>query len=115
MGWSSSQERTCLIQGPVMLEPMMSIEAVCPDEYAGEVMGDFNGRRGRIEGMEQIASGKRLQAIVPLAEMFGYANDLRSKSQGRATYSMEFLHYEEVPPNVANQIMDRMGGLYRFR
>ncbi len=99
---------------PALLEPVMAVEAICPDEYTGEVIGDFNSRRGRMEGMEQIANAKRIDATVPLAEMFGYVSTLRSFTQGRASYSMEFAHYEEVPPNVANEIMTNQGALVKF-
>jgi len=77
-------------------------------------MSDFNGRRGKVEGMEPVGKVQRIHALVPLATMFGYANDLRSHTQGRASHSMEFLHYQEVPPNVANGIMERSGSSYRF-
>jgi len=100
---------------PVMLEPAMQVEVVVPDEYTGEVINDFSGRRGRLEGMEQVGSVQKIHAVVPLADMFGYAGDLRSRTQGRAAHSMEFWRYEEVPPNVANKIMERTGSLYRFR
>ncbi len=100
---------------PVMLEPMMRVEVVCPDEYTGEVTSDFTGRRGQLEGMEQIGKAQKIRALVPLTTMFGYANDLRSCSQGRASHSMEFSHYEEVPANIANAIMERTGSLYRFQ
>jgi len=99
---------------PFMLEPTMKVEVVVPSEYTGEVVNDFSGRRGRLEGMEQVGKAQEIHAVVPLAEMFGYASDLRSRTQGRAAYSMEFWHYEEVPPNIANKIMERTGSLYRF-
>jgi len=99
---------------PVMLEPVMKVEVICPSEYTGEVASDFTGRRGKIEGMEPIGAVQRIRAMVPLAEMFGYAGDVRSRTQGRASHSMEFSHYEEVPPNVANKIMERTGSIYRF-
>ncbi len=100
--------------GPVLLEPVMSIEAVCPEENTGDVIGDFNGRRGRMERMEHQGSLTRIYAIVPLSEMFGYANDLRSKTQGRASFSMEFDKYEAVPTSVANEIVEKAGGTYKF-
>ena len=99
---------------PVMLEPAMKVEVVAPSEYTGEIVNDFSGRRGRLEGMEQVGSVQEIHAVVPLAEMFGYAGDLRSRTQGRAAHSMEFWRYEEVPPNIANRIMERTGSLYRF-
>ena len=100
---------------PVMLEPTMRVEVVCPDEYTGEVMNDFTRRRGRLEGMEQTGAVQKIHAVVPLSEMFGYASDLRSKTQGRAAHSMEFWHYEEIPSNIANKIMERTGSSYRFQ
>jgi elongation factor G len=99
---------------PVLLEPVMRIEAICPEEYTGDVIGDINGRRGRLESMESTGQIQKIHCIVPLAEMFGYANDLRSKTQGRASFSMEFEKYEAVPPNVANEIMEKSGAVYQF-
>ena len=90
---------------PVLLEPIMNVEVVTPEDYMGDVMGDLNRRRGLPQGMEDSPSGKVIRAEVPLAEMFGYATDLRSMSQGRATYSMEFAKYKEVPQNVADSIL----------
>ena len=92
---------------PVLLEPMMKVEAVTPEDYMGDVMGDLNRRRGLVQGMEDVPAGKVIRAHVPLAEMFGYATDLRSMSQGRATYSMEFLHYAEAPTSVAEEVMKK--------
>ena len=92
---------------PVILEPVMKVEAVTPEEYMGDVMGDLNRRRGILQGMHDSPSGKVIDAEVPLAEMFGYATDLRSMSQGRATYSMEFAKYCEVPNNIAEQIISK--------
>jgi len=94
---------------PVLLEPVMKVEAVTPEDYMGDVMGDLNRRRGLVQGMEDVPAGKVIRANVPLAEMFGYATDLRSMSQGRATYSMEFLHYAEAPMSVAEEVMKRSG------
>lgn len=91
---------------PALLEPMMAVEVVTPEEYMGDVMGDLNRRRGMVGGMEDSASGKVITAEVPLAEMFGYATDLRSATQGRATYTMEFKKYAEVPNNIADSIID---------
>jgi elongation factor G len=99
---------------PVLLEPVMRIEVVCPDEYTGEVISDINGRRGRLDSMEQVGTVRKCFAYVPLAEMFGYANDIRSRTQGRASYSMEFAQYEQVPPSIANEIMERSGSSFRF-
>ena len=90
---------------PVLLEPVMKVEVVTPEDYMGDVMGDLNRRRGLPQGMEDSPSGKVIRADVPLAEMFGYATDLRSMSQGRAVYSMEFNKYSEVPQNVADTVM----------
>ncbi|MDX1405946.1 MAG: elongation factor G [Woeseiaceae bacterium] len=92
---------------PVLLEPIMKVEVVTPDEYMGDVMGDLNRRRGLPQGMDDSPSGKVIRAEVPLAEMFGYATDLRSMSQGRATYSMEFAKYNEVPQNVADTVLKK--------
>lgn len=94
---------------PVLLEPMMRIEIVTPEVYTGDVIGDLNARRGRIEGMEAQGPLRVVRAIIPLAEMFGYATTLRSASQGRATYSMEPSHYEEVPGSVADAVRARSG------
>jgi len=92
---------------PVLLEPIFKVEAVTPEEYMGDVMGDLNRRRGLLQGMEDSPSGKVVRAEVPLAEMFGYATDLRSMTQGRATYTMEFVHYKEAPSNVAEAVISR--------
>ncbi|HHX74266.1 MAG TPA: elongation factor G [Firmicutes bacterium] len=92
---------------PVLLEPVMQVEVTTPEEYMGDVIGDLNSRRGRIEGMEARSGVQLVKAKVPLAEMFGYATDLRSRTQGRGTYAMEFSHYEEVPKGLAAEIMER--------
>ena len=92
---------------PVLLEPIMKVEVVTPEEYMGDVMGDLNRRRGLPQGMDDTPSGKTIRAEVPLAEMFGYATDLRSMSQGRAVYSMEFEKYSEVPQNVADTVINK--------
>jgi elongation factor G len=92
---------------PVLLEPIMKVEVVTPEDYMGDVMGDLNRRRGLVQGMEEAPSGRIIRAEVPLAEMFGYATDLRSMSQGRATYSMEFGHYNEAPNNVADAVIKK--------
>jgi elongation factor G len=92
---------------PVLLEPMMAVEVETPEEYMGDVMGDLSSRRGIIQGMEDNASGKVIRCEVPLAEMFGYSTVVRSLSQGRATYSMEFKHYAEAPRNVAEAVMNK--------
>ena len=87
-----------------LLEPMMRVEVVVPDDYMGDVIGDLNSRRGRVEGMDAHAGMQTIRAIVPLSEMFGYATDLRSRTQGRGNYSMQFEHYEEVPRNIAAKV-----------
>ena len=92
---------------PVILEPIMKVEVVTPEDYMGDVMGDLNRRRGIVGGMEDTPSGKIIRAEVPLAEMFGYATDVRSATQGRATYSMEFEKYAETPTNVAEEIIKK--------
>ena len=91
--------------GAVLLEPIMKVEAVTPEDYMGDVMGDLNRRRGIVQGMEDTMAGKIIRAEVPLSEMFGYATDLRSMSQGRASYSMEFLKYAEAPKNIADEVI----------
>jgi len=90
---------------PVLLEPIMKVEVVVPDEYMGDVMGDLSSRRGRVEGMEARGAAQVIKCFVPLKEMFGYATNVRSLSQGRATYTMQFDHYEEVPNNIAEEII----------
>ncbi len=96
---------------PVLLEPLMEVEAVTPDEYMGDVIGDLNSRRGKITSLEQRAGARAITAFVPLAEMFGYATQLRSMTQGRATYTMQFDHYDEVPRNIAEEVISRAKGL----
>jgi len=98
---------------PVLLEPVMSVEVVTPEDYAGVIMGDLSSRRGRIEGMEHRAGSQVIKAIVPLAEMFGYATHMRSSTQGRAEYSMHFARYEETPRSVAEEIIARNQGSAR--
>ncbi len=90
---------------PVLLEPIMSVEVVTPEEYLGDVMGDLNGRRGKVQGMEPRAGAQVISCHVPLSEMFGYATDLRSRSQGRATFSMQFDHYEKVPTSISEELI----------
>ena len=89
---------------PVLLEPVMTVEVVTPEDYMGDVVGDLNRRRGMINGMEENPSGKVVRAEVPLSEMFGYSTDLRSSTQGRATYTMEFAKYADVPASVMDRI-----------
>ena len=90
---------------PVLLEPIMKVEVTMPEEYMGDIIGDINSRRGRIEGMEDIGGGKLVKAYVPLAEMFGYSTDLRSRTQGRGNYSMFFEKYEQVPKSVQEKVL----------
>jgi len=97
--------REGIIKGaPRLLEPIMKVEVVTPEEYMGDIIGDLNSRRGQVTGMDQQANARVITAMVPLASMFGYVNTLRSMSQGRAQYTMQFDHYEQVPQNVADEI-----------
>ncbi|AVM72575.1 elongation factor G [Magnetospirillum gryphiswaldense] len=96
--------------GPKLLEPMMSVEVVTPEDYMGDVIGDLNSRRGQVNGMDQRGNARVISAMVPLANMFGYVNTLRSMSQGRAQYTMTFDHYSEVPNNVAEEIRAKLNG-----
>ena len=93
--------------GAILLEPIMKVEVVTPEDYMGDVMGDLNRRRGILQGMDDSPSGKVVRAEVPLAEMFGYATDLRSATQGRATYSMEFAKYHEAPAAIAEAVVKK--------
>ena len=95
---------------PVLLEPIMKVEVTMPEEYMGDVIGDINSRRGRIEGMEDVGGGKLIKAFVPLSEMFGYSTDLRSRTQGRGNYSMFFEKYEQVPKSVQEKILSEKAG-----
>jgi elongation factor G len=95
---------------PVLLEPVMAVEVRTPEEYMGDVIGDINSRRGHIQAMEDISGAKVVRSLVPLSEMFGYVGDLRSKTQGRANYSMQFDSYAEVPKNVAEEIIKKTRG-----
>ena len=95
---------------PILLEPMMAVEVRTPEEYMGDVIGDINSRRGQIQAMEDISGAKVVRGLVPLSEMFGYVGDLRSKTQGRANYSMEFDSYAEVPRSVAEEIIKKTRG-----
>ena len=95
---------------PVLLEPVFSVEVVTPEEYMGDVIGDLNRRRGRVEGMEPRGNAQVVSAHVPLSEMFGYATDVRSMTQGRATYTMQFDRYEEVPTNIAERVIEARTG-----
>ncbi|MDQ7000912.1 MAG: elongation factor G [Mariprofundus sp.] len=100
----------CLEANPVILEPMMEVEVVTPEDYMGDIVGDLNRRRGRVLGMEDRSGVKVVEAEVPLSEMFGYSTNVRSMSQGRATYTMQFKHYEEVPKNIAMEIIAAVKG-----
>ncbi len=104
---SMAFRNAALIADPVLLEPMMKVEVVTPEDYMGDVMGDLTRRRGILQGMEDSPAGKMVNAHVPLSEMFGYATDLRSQTQGRATYTMEFDHYAEAPASVAEKIIKK--------
>lgn len=101
MGFKECMKRA----DPVLMEPVMEVEVVSPEDYVGDVIGDLSSRRGRIEGMEMRANARIIRATVPLADMFGYATDLRSKTSGRAAYSMQFSHYDEVPKDVAEKVL----------
>ncbi len=94
---------------PVLLEPIMKVEAITPENYMGDVMGDLNSRRGQITEMGDRGTAKFIKANVPLAEMFGYATDLRSMSQGRASYSMEFGYYDKAPRSVVEKLKEEKG------
>jgi len=100
----------CAKAGPIILEPIMSVEVVVPEEYMGDVIGDLNSKRGRIMGMDSRAGAQVISAMVPLAQMFGYSTDLRSATQGRATYAMTFDHYEPVPKSVSEEIVAKVKG-----
>jgi elongation factor G len=92
---------------PAILEPMMRVEVTMPEQFVGDVIGDLNSRRGHMEGMESRGTTQVVRAFVPLAQMFGYATDLRSMTQGRASYSMELSHYAEVPSSVAAELVQK--------
>jgi elongation factor G len=102
MAWKEAMKRA----KPKLLEPVMAVEVVTPEDYLGDVMGDLNSRRGRIENLEPRGNAQTIRARVPLAEMFGYATDLRSTTQGRATFTMQFDRYEEVPQSIAGELVD---------
>jgi elongation factor G len=106
---SMAMRSGALDANPVLLEPVMNVEVVTPEEYYGDVVGDLNRRRGIVQGMEDVPAGKAVRAEVPLAEMFGYATDMRSATQGRANFSMEFSKYSEVPDNIATSVLSRNG------
>ena len=95
---------------PALMEPMMAVEVTTPDEYMGDVIGDLNARRGQIQAMDEVHGSRVVKAVVPLSEMFGYVGDLRSRTQGRAVYSMQFDSYAEVPRTVAEEIIKKVRG-----
>ena len=107
---SMAVKKACRAASPVLLEPVMAVEVVTPDDYMGDVIGDLSSRRGRVEGMDQRGSAQVIKVLVPLADMFGYATDLRSRTQGRATYTMQFDSYAEVPDGIAKEIIARATG-----
>jgi elongation factor G len=107
---SMAFKKAAALANPVLLEPVMSVEVTTPEDYMGEVIGDLNSRRGQIQAMEERTGARVVKALVPLSEMFGYVGDLRSKTQGRANYSMQFDSYSEVPPNIAKEIIAKARG-----
>jgi elongation factor G len=104
---SMAIKEACQKASPVLLEPIMAVEVVTPEEYLGDVMGDLNGRRGRVNNLEARANAQVVSVNVPLSTMFGYATDLRSKTQGRATFTMQFDHYEQVPASIAEEVIKK--------
>jgi elongation factor G len=104
---SMALREAALNASPVLLEPVMKVEVVTPEEHYGDIIGDLNRRRGVVLGMEEVPAGKAVKAEVPLSEMFGYATDMRSATQGRASFSMEFEKYREVPDNVAETLVSK--------
>jgi elongation factor G len=107
---SIAVKKAARLASPVILEPIMSVEVVTPEDYMGDVIGDLSSRRGRVEGMEQRGNSQAIRALVPLADMFGYATDLRSRTQGRATYTMQFNSYAEVPEAISKEIVAKATG-----
>jgi elongation factor G len=107
---SIAVKKAARLASPVLLEPIMSVEVVTPEDYMGDVIGDLSSRRGRVEGMEQKGNSQAIRALVPLADMFGYATDLRSRTQGRATYTMQFHSYAEVPEAISKEIVAKATG-----
>jgi elongation factor G len=103
-------KKAAALANPVLLEPVMNVEVTTPDDYMGEVIGDLNSRRGQMQAMEERTGARVIKALVPLSEMFGYVGDLRSKTQGRAVYSMQFDSYSEVPPSIAKEIIAKARG-----
>jgi elongation factor G len=107
---SMALKKAAKLAKPVLLEPIMAVEVVTPEDYMGDVIGDLSARRGKVGGMEQRGNSQAVRAQVPLAEMFGYATDLRSRTQGRATYTMQFDSYQPVPESIADEIVARVRG-----
>jgi len=107
---SMAVKKAAKLAKPALLEPIMAVEVVTPEDYMGDVIGDLNSRRGQVEGMEQRGTSHVVNARVPLAEMFGYVGDLRSRTQGRAMYTMQFDSYAQVPESVAEEIIKRFRG-----
>ena len=107
---SIAVKKAARLASPVLLEPIMAVEVVTPEDYMGDVIGDLSSRRGRVEGMEQKGNSQAIRALVPLADMFGYATDLRSRTQGRATYTMQFSNYAEVPDAISKEIVAKATG-----
>ena len=106
---SMAFKEACRKASPVLLEPIMKVDVIVPEDYMGDVMGDLNARRGQIQGMEARPGAQAISALVPLSEMFGYATDLRSRTQGRGQYSMEPHSYVEIPKNIAEKIIAERG------
>jgi elongation factor G len=104
-------KKACTAASPVLMEPIMAVEVVTPEEYLGDVMGDMNSRRGKIEGMGQRKDAQVIKGNVPLGKMFGYVTDLRSITQGRAVFHMEFSHYQQVPASIQTEIMENAGAV----
>jgi elongation factor G len=103
-------KKAARLASPVLMEPVMAVEVVTPEDYMGDVIGDLSSRRGRVEGMEQRGNSQAIRALVPLSDMFGYATDLRSRTQGRASYTMQFHSYAEVPESIAKEIVAKATG-----
>jgi elongation factor G len=110
---SMAFKEACRAARPTLLEPVMRVEVVVPEEYMGDVLGDLNARRGKIQSLEGRSGASVLQCAVPLSEMFGYATELRSRTQGRGTYSMHFSRYEEVPKAISEDVVARVTGTSR--
>jgi elongation factor G len=107
---SMAIQEACKKAGPKLMEPIMKVEVIVPDEYLGDVMGDLNSRRGKIEGMEQRKEAQVVRALVPLSSMFGYVTDLRSITQGRAVFHMDFAQYQQVPTSIETEILEKIHG-----